>query len=38
MRERLGAYAAGGITTLCLMPLCAPDGRCRRFVDALAPA
>ena len=25
MRERLGAFAAAGITTLCLMPLCAPE-------------
>jgi alkanesulfonate monooxygenase SsuD/methylene tetrahydromethanopterin reductase-like flavin-dependent oxidoreductase (luciferase family) len=25
MRERLERYAAGGITTLCLMPLCEPE-------------
>ena len=25
MRERLEQYAAGGITTLCLMPLCGPE-------------
>ena len=37
MRERLAAYAAGGITTLCLMPLCAPADL-PAFVDALAPA
>ena len=37
MRERLGAYAAGGITTLCLMPLCAPADL-PALIDAMAPA
>jgi alkanesulfonate monooxygenase SsuD/methylene tetrahydromethanopterin reductase-like flavin-dependent oxidoreductase (luciferase family) len=25
MRERLLQFAAAGVTTICLMPLCAPD-------------
>ena len=37
MRERLGAYAAAGITTLCLMPICDP-GQLPEVIDALAPA
>ena len=36
MRERLAAYAAGGITTLCLTPLCAPE-ELPALIDALAP-
>ncbi len=36
MRERLQAYVDGGITTLILTPLTAPDDL-PRFVDALAP-
>jgi probable F420-dependent oxidoreductase len=36
MRERLAAFAAAGITTLCLDPLCAPEA-VPGFVDALAP-
>jgi len=37
MRERLGEYAAAGITTLCLMPICGPE-ELPDLVDALAPA
>jgi alkanesulfonate monooxygenase SsuD/methylene tetrahydromethanopterin reductase-like flavin-dependent oxidoreductase (luciferase family) len=36
MRARLEQYAAGGITTLCLMPLCSPE-QLPGFVDGLAP-
>ena len=36
MRERLGAFAAAGITTLCLMPICGPD-ELPAFIDGLAP-
>jgi alkanesulfonate monooxygenase SsuD/methylene tetrahydromethanopterin reductase-like flavin-dependent oxidoreductase (luciferase family) len=36
MRERLGEYAARGITTLVLTPLAAPD-ELPALVDALAP-
>jgi alkanesulfonate monooxygenase SsuD/methylene tetrahydromethanopterin reductase-like flavin-dependent oxidoreductase (luciferase family) len=36
MRERLGAFAAAGITTLCLMPLCGPD-ELPAFIDGMAP-
>jgi probable F420-dependent oxidoreductase len=36
MRERLEAFAAAGITTLCLDPVCAPEAL-PGFVDALAP-
>jgi probable F420-dependent oxidoreductase len=35
MRERLGAFASAGITTLCLMPICAPE-RLPDLIDALA--
>lgn len=34
MRARLEEYAAGGITTLCLMPICDPE-RLPGLVDAL---
>ncbi|MCW2966861.1 MAG: class flavin-dependent oxidoreductase [Solirubrobacteraceae bacterium] len=37
MRERLGQFAAGGITTLILTPIAAPD-QVPELVDALAPA
>jgi probable F420-dependent oxidoreductase len=37
MRERLERYAAGGITTLCLMPLCGPE-QLPGLIDELAPA
>ncbi len=37
LRERLEQYAAGGITTLCLMPLCSPE-QLPGLIDALAPA
>jgi alkanesulfonate monooxygenase SsuD/methylene tetrahydromethanopterin reductase-like flavin-dependent oxidoreductase (luciferase family) len=37
MRERLGDYAAAGITTLCLMPICGPE-QLPDLLDALAPA
>jgi probable F420-dependent oxidoreductase len=37
MRERLEQYAAGGITTLGLMPLCGPE-QLPGLIDALAPA
>jgi alkanesulfonate monooxygenase SsuD/methylene tetrahydromethanopterin reductase-like flavin-dependent oxidoreductase (luciferase family) len=37
MRERLGDYAAAGITTLCLMPICGPE-QLPDLIDALAPA
>ena len=37
MKERLGAFADGGITTLILTPLAAPD-QVAGLVDALAPA
>jgi alkanesulfonate monooxygenase SsuD/methylene tetrahydromethanopterin reductase-like flavin-dependent oxidoreductase (luciferase family) len=37
MRERLGEYAAAGITTLCLMPICGPD-ELPGLIDALGPA
>ena len=37
LRERLEQYAAGGITTLCLMPLCGPE-QLPGLIDALAPA
>jgi alkanesulfonate monooxygenase SsuD/methylene tetrahydromethanopterin reductase-like flavin-dependent oxidoreductase (luciferase family) len=36
MRERLDAFAAAGITTLCLMPICGPD-ELPAFIDGLAP-
>jgi len=36
MRERLGAYAVRGITTLVLTPIAAPD-RLPDLIDALAP-
>jgi probable F420-dependent oxidoreductase len=36
MRARLEEYAAGGITTLCLMPLCSPE-QLPELVDRLAP-
>jgi alkanesulfonate monooxygenase SsuD/methylene tetrahydromethanopterin reductase-like flavin-dependent oxidoreductase (luciferase family) len=36
MRARLEQYAAGGITTLCLMPLCSPE-QLPELVDGLAP-
>jgi probable F420-dependent oxidoreductase len=36
MRERLGEFAAGGITTLVLTPIAAPD-EIAGMVDALAP-
>jgi alkanesulfonate monooxygenase SsuD/methylene tetrahydromethanopterin reductase-like flavin-dependent oxidoreductase (luciferase family) len=36
MRERLGEFAAGGITTLVLTPIAAPD-EIAGLVDALAP-
>ena len=36
MKERLGAFAEGGITTLILTPLAAPD-QLPELVDALAP-
>ena len=37
MRERLGAYAAAGVTTLCLMPICDP-AQLPELIDGLAPA
>jgi probable F420-dependent oxidoreductase len=37
MRERLGAFAAAGITTLCLMPICGPH-ELPALIDGLAPA
>jgi alkanesulfonate monooxygenase SsuD/methylene tetrahydromethanopterin reductase-like flavin-dependent oxidoreductase (luciferase family) len=37
MKERLGQFAAGGITTLILTPLAAPD-QVPALVDALAPS
>lgn len=37
MRERLAAFAAAGITTLCLMPICDPD-ELPALIDALGPA
>jgi probable F420-dependent oxidoreductase len=37
MRERLGQYAAAGVTTLCLMPICDP-AQLPGLIDALAPA
>ena len=37
MRERLLAFAAAGVDSLCLLPLCTPDAAAA-FVDALAPA
>lgn len=37
MRERLAAFAEGGITTLILTPLCAPE-QLPGMIDALAPA
>jgi alkanesulfonate monooxygenase SsuD/methylene tetrahydromethanopterin reductase-like flavin-dependent oxidoreductase (luciferase family) len=33
MRERLAAFAAAGITTLCLMPICGPE-RLPDVIDA----
>jgi probable F420-dependent oxidoreductase len=36
MRERLGQYAAAGVTTLCLMPICDP-AQLPGLIDALAP-
>jgi alkanesulfonate monooxygenase SsuD/methylene tetrahydromethanopterin reductase-like flavin-dependent oxidoreductase (luciferase family) len=36
MRERLERYAAGGITTICVMPICAPDAL-PGLIEALAP-
>jgi probable F420-dependent oxidoreductase len=36
MRERLAAFAAAGITTLCLMPICEPD-ELPAFIDGMAP-
>jgi probable F420-dependent oxidoreductase len=36
MRERLERFAAGGITTLCLMPLCGPE-QLPALIDELAP-
>jgi probable F420-dependent oxidoreductase len=37
MRERLGAFSAAGITTLCLLPVCGPE-QLPGLIDALAPA
>jgi alkanesulfonate monooxygenase SsuD/methylene tetrahydromethanopterin reductase-like flavin-dependent oxidoreductase (luciferase family) len=37
MRERLGEYAAAGITTLCVMPICGPE-QLPDLIDTLAPA
>jgi probable F420-dependent oxidoreductase len=37
MRDRLGEFAAAGITTLCLMPICDPE-QLPGLVHALAPA
>jgi alkanesulfonate monooxygenase SsuD/methylene tetrahydromethanopterin reductase-like flavin-dependent oxidoreductase (luciferase family) len=37
LRERLLAFAAAGITTLCLMPICGPD-ELPSLIDALGPA
>ena len=37
MRERLAAFAAAGITTHCLMPLCGPEDL-PALIDALGPA
>jgi len=36
MRQRLQRFAAGGITTLCLMPLCGPE-QVPQLIDDLAP-
>ncbi len=36
MRERLAAFAAAGVTTHCLAPVCKPDAL-QPFIDALAP-
>jgi alkanesulfonate monooxygenase SsuD/methylene tetrahydromethanopterin reductase-like flavin-dependent oxidoreductase (luciferase family) len=36
MRERLEQYAAAGIATLCLMPICTPD-QLPQLIDGLAP-
>ena len=37
MKERLGRFAGGGITTLILTPIAAPD-QLPAFIDAMAPA
>jgi probable F420-dependent oxidoreductase len=37
MRERLERFAAAGITTLCLMPVCGPE-QLPELIDALGPA
>jgi len=37
MRERLGAFASAGITTLCLMPICDPE-QLPGLIEGLAPA
>jgi probable F420-dependent oxidoreductase len=37
MRDRLGEFAAAGITTLCLMPICDPE-QLPGFIDALGGA
>ena len=37
MRERLAQYAAGGVTTLCLMPLCGAE-QLPGLIDELVPA
>jgi alkanesulfonate monooxygenase SsuD/methylene tetrahydromethanopterin reductase-like flavin-dependent oxidoreductase (luciferase family) len=37
MRERLERFAAAGVTTLCLMPLCGAD-ELPALIDGLAPA
>jgi alkanesulfonate monooxygenase SsuD/methylene tetrahydromethanopterin reductase-like flavin-dependent oxidoreductase (luciferase family) len=36
IRERLAAFAAAGVTTLCLMPICEPD-ELPAFIDGMAP-
>ena len=36
MRARLEAFAAAGVTTLCLDPVCPPEAL-PEFIDALAP-
>jgi alkanesulfonate monooxygenase SsuD/methylene tetrahydromethanopterin reductase-like flavin-dependent oxidoreductase (luciferase family) len=36
MRERLDEFAAAGITTFTLMPVCGPE-ELPAFIDALAP-
>jgi probable F420-dependent oxidoreductase len=37
MRERLERFAAAGVTSLCLLPVCRPD-ELPAFIDGLAPA